>query len=386
LRILWLTQGVTGHDRRFTALLAGAGHDVRYLALDEVGEAPALPEGVRWEAWPERPTGNARTPEGAERLLGAFRRVLERVRPDAVHAGPVPTGGFLAALADVRPRVVMSWGSDVLVEAGQGPAWRDATHAALDGADRFVCDCHAVLRRAREYAAIGDGAVVLLPWGTDPARFHPADGPSALRAELLGEDADDAFLVLCTRSWEPVYGIDTMVEGFRRAWEKEPRLRLVLAGGGSLAGEVDRWIRGAGIADVVHRPGALGHDRLPEWFRAAELYASCAHSDGTSVSLLEAMASALPVLVTDIPSNREWVAPGENGWLAPSGDAAAVASALLEAAALDAASRRAIGRRNRAIVEARADWGVNGARLLDAYNALAAGEGGDGVLPPQARA
>jgi glycosyltransferase involved in cell wall biosynthesis len=376
LRILWLTQGATGHDRRFTALLAGAGHDVRYLALDEVGVAPALPDGVRWEAWEERPAGDARTPEGAERLLGAFRRVLERVRPDAVHAGPVPTGGFLAALADARPRVVMSWGSDVLVEAGQGPAWRFATHTALDGADRFVCDCRTVLFRAREYAAIGDGAVVLLPWGTDPARFHPALGPSALRVELLGEDADDAFLVLCTRSWEPIYGIDTMVEGFRRAWEKEPRLRLVLAGGGSLAGEVDRRIRGAGIANVVHRPGAIGHDRLPEWFRAADLYASCAHSDGTSVSLLEAMASALPVLVTDIPSNREWVAPGENGWLAPSGDAAAVAAALVEAAALDAASRRAIGRRNRAIVEARADWGVNGARLLEAYAALAAGEGG----------
>ncbi|HYR06792.1 MAG TPA: glycosyltransferase family 4 protein [Longimicrobium sp.] len=383
MRILWLTQGVTGHDRRFTTLLAGAGHDVRYLALDDVPDAP-LPEGVRREAWEERPAGDARTPEGAEALLPAFRRVLERVRPDAVHAGPVPTGGFLAALADVRPRLVMSWGSDVLVEAQQGPAWRFATHTALDGADRFVCDCHTVLFRAREYAAIADENVVMLPWGTDPARFHPADRPSALRAELLGEDADDAFLVLCTRSWEPVYGIDTLVEGFRRAWEKEPRLRLVLAGGGSLAGEVDGWIRDAGIADAVVRPGAIGHDRLPEWFRAADLYASCAHSDGTSVSLLEAMASALPVLVTDIPSNREWVEPGENGWLAPSGDAAAVASALVDAAALDAGGRRAIGRRNREIVEVRADWGVNGARLLEAYDALATVAGradADAVLP-----
>jgi L-malate glycosyltransferase len=373
VRILWLTQGVTGHDRRFTALLAGAGHDVRYLALDSFDAPPALPEGVTWEEWGARPAVDARTPEGAERLLGAFRRVLDRLRPDAVHAGPVPTGGYLAALADARPRLVMSWGSDVLVEAGQGPAWARATRAALAGADRFVCDCRAVLDRAREHAAIADGDVVMLPWGTDPARFRPADGPSALRAELLGADADDAFLVLCTRSWEPVYGIDTLVEGFRRAVAREPRLRLVLAGGGSLAGEVDRWIREAGIEDVVHRPGAIGHEGLPEWFRAADLYASCAHSDGTSVSLLEAMATALPVLVTDIPSNREWVAPGENGWLAPSGDAEAVAAALAEAAALDGAARREIGARNRAVVEARADWSVNGARLLEAYAALAAG-------------
>jgi glycosyltransferase involved in cell wall biosynthesis len=168
------------------------------------------------------------------------------------------------------------------------------------------------------------------------------------------------------------------VEGFRRAHGREPRLRLVLAGGGSLAPEVDRWIAEAGIAHAVHRPGALGHDALPEWFRAADLYASCAESDGTSVSLLEAMATGLPVLVTDFPSNREWVAPGENGWLAPVGDARAVAEALVQAAALDAEARDAIGRRNRAVVEARADWAVNSRALLAAYDALAAETDHDG--------
>lgn len=371
MRILWLTQGVTGHDRRFVALLAGAGHDVRYLALDEVPDAPALPPGVRWETWGSRPLVDARTPAGAAELLPAFQDVLDRVRPDVVHAGPVPTGGFLAALADARPRIVMSWGSDVLLEAEQGSEWRYATHTALDGADRFVCDCESVLFRAREYAAIAADRVVLIPWGTEPARFRPAEGASSIRAELFGGAGDGVFLVLCTRSWEPVYGIDTLIEGFRRAHAAEPRLRLVLAGGGSLAGDVDRWIREAGIEDAVIRPGAIGHDRLPEWFRAADLYASCAHSDGTSVSLLEAMATALPALVTDISSNHEWVTPGENGWLAAPGDAAAVADALLSAARMDGDARRRMGARNRAVVEARADWAVNGRVLLAAYDALA---------------
>lgn len=382
MRILWLTQGVTGHDRRFVSLLAGAGHDVRYLALDPVDGVPALPDGVTWETWGPRPDVDARTPDGAEALLPALRRVLDRVRPDVVHAGPVPTGGYLAALADARPRLVMSWGSDVLVDADEGREWRFATHTALDGADRFVCDCETVLFRAREYAAVRDAAVVMLPWGTDPARFRPAAGPSPLRAELLGADAEAAFLVLCTRSWEPIYGIDTLIDGFGRAHAADPRLRLVLAGGGSLAGPVDGWIRAAGVADAVLRPGALGHDALPEWFRAADLYASCAHSDGSSVSLLEAMASGLPVLATNLSSNHEWVVPGENGWLAPVGDGPGVAAALLEAAGMDGDARRAMGRRNRAVAEARADWGVNSRVLLDAYEALAVGA--EGTPPPLA--
>jgi glycosyltransferase involved in cell wall biosynthesis len=367
MRILWLTERVTGHDRRFTALLAGAGHEVHYLALSVPDELPPpkLPPGVVWVSWGERPVADVLTPASAVAMLLALRQVLERVRPDVVHAGPVPTGGLLAALAGVRPLVVMSWGSDVLVDAERGPEWAQATESALRAADRFVCDCDAVLDRARRFAPIPDAAVIQLPWGTDPVRFAPAAGPAALRGRIGAGPLD--FVVLCTRSWEPIYAIDTLLEGFRRARDVEPALRLVLLGGGTLAPDVHRWIDEAGLCDAVHLPGPVSHDVLPDWFRSADLYASCARSDGTSVSLLEAMATGLPVLVTDIPSNREWVVPGENGWLAAPRDPASVADALVQASRLGLDERTAMGRRNRRIVEERADWKRNGQLLLDAY-------------------
>lgn len=367
MRILYLTQGLTGHDRRFAALLTEAGHRVHYLALDDVPAAP-LPDGVRWEAWPARPAADPRTPEGARALAPALREVLARVRPDAVHAGPVQTAGLAAALAGARPRVVMSWGSDVLVDADRDGGWAAATRQALADVDGFACDCRTVLERARHFAPIADERVALFPWGTDLQRFSP--GPSPLCERLAG-GRPDAFVVLCTRAWEPIYGIDTLVRGFADARSKEPRLRLVLLGGGSLAARVDSWIREAGIDDAVLRPGPVGHDALPDWFRAADLYASCAHSDGTSVSLLEAMATALPVLVTDIPSNREWVTVGENGWLAAVGDADAVANALLDAARTAEGERAAIGARNRRVVEERADWPRVARPLLELYHRLA---------------
>lgn len=370
MRILYLTQGVTGHDRRWVALLAGAGHRVHYLALDDVPAAP-LPDGVVWEEWPVRPAGDARTPEGARAVAPALRQVIGRVRPGAVHAGPVQTGGLAAAVAGARPRIVMSWGSDVLVDADRGEPWAAATREALADADGYVFDSRTVLERARAFAPIADDRVALLPWGTDLARFTP--GPSPLRERLAGGRAD-AFVVLCTRSWEPIYGMDTLVAGFANAWRREPRLRLVLPGGGSLAPALDGWIRDAGVEDAVLRPGPVGHDELPDWFRAADLYASCAHSDGSSVSLLEAMATGLPVLVTDTPANREWVAVGENGWLAAVGDAHAVADALLAAAQTSGAKRAAIGARSRRVVEERADWPRVARPLLELYARMAAAD------------
>jgi glycosyltransferase involved in cell wall biosynthesis len=368
MRILYLTQGVTGHDRRWASLLAGAGHQVHYLALDDAPDAP-LPDGVRREAWPARPSADARTPEGARALVPALREVIDRVRPDAVHAGPVHTGGYAAALAGARPRIVMSWGSDVLMDADRGESWAAATREALANADGYVFDCRTVLERARAFAPIADDRVALLPWGTDLARFTP--GPSPFREQLTGGRAD-AFVVLCTRSWEPIYGMDTLVAGFARARAEEPRLRLALPGGGSLAAELDGWIRDAGVEDAVLRPGPVDHAALPDWFRAADLYASCAYSDGSSISLLEAMATGLPVLVTDIPSNREWVTVAENGWLAARGDVGLVADALIVTAQMPAEARAAMGARNRSVVEERADWPRVARPVLEMYERMAA--------------
>lgn len=367
MKVLWLTQGVTGHDRRFTSLLTGAGHQVPYLALDPAPEPPRLAAGVEWVPWPERPAGDLRTPQEVRAAVDPFRRLLERLRPDVVHAGPVPTAGFLAASAGARPLVVMSWGSDLLVDAGRSAEWREASGSALEAADIFVCDADAVLARAEAFADLSGKRIVQLPWGTDLQRFTPAGSPSPVRVELgWGQN----FVVLSTRSWEPIYGVEVLLEAFRSAVERTPRLRLLLIGDGSLRPAVDGFLHKHGLQELVHTPGAVSHEVLPEWFRAADIYASCAFSDGTSVSLLEGMASGLPVLVTDIPSNREWVAPGENGWLAPSHDARAVAAAMEEAAALPASALEEIGARNRRVARARADWEANGARLIEAYDGL----------------
>ena len=258
----------------------------------------------------------------------------------------------------------MSWGSDLLLDAERdiGVAW--AARFALEHARHLVCDATAVREKARRLAGVADARVVQFPWGIDTNRYRPGPDASGLRDRLGWHDAT---VVISTRSWAPVYGVDVAVRAFARAHRERPDLRLLLVGDGPLAGEVDRAIEEEGVASAVHRPGRVGQDRLPDLFRAADLYLSCAESDGTSISLLEAMGTGLPVVVTDAPGNREWVGP-VGGRLAPAGDAAAFAHALLDLAASDVAEA-ALANRQRVLD--RADWDANVQRLLKAYRECA---------------
>jgi L-malate glycosyltransferase len=75
--------------------------------------------------------------------------------------------------------------------------------------------------------------------------------------------------------------------------------------------------------------GQVGQRDLPRWYHMADIYISPSHVDGSSVSLLEALACGLPCLVSDIPGNKEWVEEGVNGWLFRDGDVDDLAEKIL---------------------------------------------------------
>ncbi|MGW8249495.1 MAG: glycosyltransferase family 4 protein, partial [Anaerolineales bacterium] len=146
---------------------------------------------------------------------------------------------------------------------------------------------------------------------------------------------------------------------------------LVMLGGGSQAELLRQILQRGGVLERVHFPGQISQAELPRYYRSSDLYVSASHSDGTSISLLEAMACGRPMIVSDIPGNREWVEPGSNGWLFPDGDPDALAEALL-----NAVERRAelpdMGDAARRVAEERADWKANFQHLLRAYDRVLA--------------
>jgi len=366
MRILYFSRSYTTHDRRFLTELAASPHEIWYLRLENDTiryEVQAVPEGVR-ELSPLGGGERVSVPELWIRLVPRLEVVLDQVQPDLVHAGPVQSCAFLTALTGFHPLLAMSWGSDLLVDAGRDDFWAWMTRYALHRADILATDCTEVSDAAYRIASVEGNRIVQFPWGVDTQVFRQGTDMLRLRSRPGWENS---VIVISTRSWEPNFGVLQLLNGFQLAHSRDPRLRLVLMGDGSQRLEVDRLILNCDIAEDVWRPGTVEHEKLPEYFRAADIYASFTYSDGSSVSLLEAMATGLPVIATDRASNREWIADGSNGRLVPFGNAQAMAAALLDLASMTPDSRRVINARNRTVIEQRADWKLNVGRLFEAY-------------------
>lgn len=356
-RILYFTRDYTTHDHRFLSALAKTEHRVFYMQLERRGHAlddrpiPAEIELVSWKGG----TRHATWRDGP-RLLIDLRRVIREVQPDLIQAGPLQRSAFLAALTGFEPLLSMSWGYDLIHDAGTNALWAWATRYTLHRSAVMVGDSGIIRKLANRYG-MPDGRIVTFPWGADLECYTPGPDPGRKQS----------FTLLSTRGWEPIYGVDVIARAFVRASRQCPELRLVMLGNGSQAAELRRIFQQGGAHEMVLLPGQISQADLPRYYRSSDLYISASHSDGTSISLLEAMACSRPAIVSDIPGNREWVRPGVNGWLFADGSAEALSEAILNAVS-QRSQLPAMGRSARRIAEERANWKENFQHLLKAYD------------------
>jgi glycosyltransferase involved in cell wall biosynthesis len=363
VRVLYFTRDHSAHDYRFLAALSGTVHEIFFLSLEQgefQREHRPIPQGIQSLSWPgDKRDFQLQDAWGWARDL---RKILLDVKPDLVHAGPLQKTAFLTSLTDFHPLVGMSWGSDLLMDAESSEQMHQVTRRTLERTDVLLADCQAVLDKAVQFDFPPE-RVVVFPWGVDLDLFSPGSAAD-FRRELSWEDP---FVVLSSRSWEPLYGVDELLRGFVKAAREIPDLRLIMLGSGSQAGLLQSILLDAGMNERVYFGGQVDPDKLTRFYQASDLYISASQSDGSSVSLMEALACGLPALVSDIPGNREWVTPGDQGWLFPVGDEQAIFEGIVRAYhGRDTLEKLSTAARKKA--EMKADWSKNFPRLLEAFD------------------
>lgn len=367
MRILYFSRDYSTHDHRFLSALAETEHDIGFLRLErserQLEERP-LPANVRHIHWKGgRSIPRLRDGPG---LLISLLKVVHSFKPDLIQAGPIQRTAFLVALSGFHPLVTMSWGYDLLMDVYKGPTWEWSTRFTLKHSDAFVGDCSVIRDLAINYGMAPE-RITTFPWGVNIDKFTPAEEKSQIYIRKRHGWGDGIFVILSTRGWSGIYGVEDLAKAFVIAAKQRPGLRLLMLGGGPLAQRIRMIIQEGGVSELVHFPGQISQDKLADYYRAADLYVSTSHSDGTSISLLEALSSGTPVLVTDIPGNKEWIQnPGEVGWLFGDGEVDQLVQGILHAYD-NRQHLPTMGQAARKLAVNRANWKENFPGLLKAY-------------------
>ncbi len=371
MKILYFSRDYSPHDERFLTALGQTAHEVYFLRLAPSREID-LPAGIIEVRFAPASSGGAASEASR---VDELNEILTALKPDVLHAGPLHGPAHLAALSGFSPLASMSWGADILHDAEVNPDDRRRIGQTLRRSTVFIGDNLAVVEKAVSEYGFPPERIFRFPWGVDLAHFSPT-GHSLLREQLGWHDN---FVFLSNRSFEDIYGVDVMLRAFIEAEKHAPEIRLLLYGKGSREEEIRRMAENAGIGSKIHFGAFVGRADLPASYNAADVFLSASHCDGSSVSLLEALACGKPVIVSDIPGNREWVNKGENGWIFHDGDSREMAALML--AATRVPNLAEMCEKSRLLAEDKADWTRNFPVLLEAYGKacelhLPAGSGG----------
>ena len=380
MNILYLSDILNVHDERLLSQFRAAGHTVTLLTFFH--RAPELPKFVTEMGLNIIHEKYATYPDGAGasrwRLIRAveYRRdearaclkikeVMRRNRFDVVFANWALTSGYVAAHALAKPLCLFPWGSDILVWPKLHRGFAERATKALRTADLVVCNSKTAAEEAKRLARLRPDTVEVLPIELDGGKFEPRPRNDALRAQW---GIADKTVIISTRPLKEMYDHPTLLAALSKPGME--KFAVALVGEGNLRADLEKRAADLKVADRVKFIGMVDNEKIPDHLAAGDIYVTCSRSDSASLGLLEAMASGLPVVASDIPANREWIADGQSGWVFPGGNSEALSKVLIKAAESEQ-NRQEVALRGRAIALARADARKNFPRLLARIETLA---------------
>ncbi|MBA4175607.1 MAG: sugar transferase [Leptothrix sp. (in: Bacteria)] len=294
-------------------------------------------------------------------------RLFRRLRPDIVHTRNLAAleAQLAAWLAGVPGRVHGEHGRDVEDVDGTSRRHMLMRRAYRPFTQRQIALGQDLASYTRDKVGVPADRLHSIYNGVDTTRFAPAVRRQALAGSPFNDPA--LWLIGTVGRMRTVKAQPLLAQAFVQAVQLQPtlreRVRLVLVGDGPLRASCEAILQAAGMADLAWLPGERAD--VPDVMRSLDCFALPSLAEGISNTILEAMASGLPVLATRVGANAELVQDGSTGLVVPPNDPAALANGIVRLAQ-DGAGAAAMGRKGRVVAERQFSLPV----MVQAYQAV----------------
>lgn len=299
------------------------------------------------------------------RVLPFVRRLIRSMQADIVHAHYATSYALVGALTQFRPFVISVWGSDVFEFPNLSFLHKKLLKYNLSKANRILSTSYVMARETEKYTSKN---VVVTPFGIDLDVFKKEQSKRVLFPH-------DTIVIGTIKCFEPVYGIDYLIDAFALLCDKHPQmsLRLLLVGDGTSLSVSKEKVAAMGLQAKVVFVGEVSFSEVAFYHNNIDIFAALSLQESFGVAVVEAGATETPVVVSDAGGLPEVVEDGVSGLVVPKANAHAAFLAM-EKLVLDPGARLAMGKKARERAARYYNWDFNVIQMIDIYKEVLHGE------------
>ncbi|MCH7505513.1 glycosyltransferase [PVC group bacterium] len=289
-------------------------------------------------------------------------KIIKMSHIDIIHAHWIYPSGLIARILKRLTRVPF-------VLTSHGTDWRMGhknkiikrlTYHIFRQAKLLTVVSEVMLKKLNEFGDLKHKSI-FFPDGIDTHTFKPIFQETGAPEKKIK--------IISTRNFYPIYQVHLLLNMLPALLRAFPSIELTLIGSGPLQREYTDFIQKKNLKDHVRLLGPIQHSEMPRYLHQSNIYVSTSPYDGTSVSLLEAMACGCYPVVTKIPENSCWITHGLNGCLFDSNNPESLEKTL----SLAVSSKEqwsSAKKTNWDIIQHKADWNNHITKLTSAYSEL----------------
>jgi glycosyltransferase involved in cell wall biosynthesis len=316
MRICFISHGQFTHIGAYLDYFKAAGHTVSFISLSPTHERGVPTYNTGFGTKYSASKGKWKYPLSALRS----RWLIKKLKPDIVHAHYATSGGLASLVCGFHPIVVTVHGSDLMLGM-KSRVWKRLLPVIFNNAD-CINTVSDALKDMTLQLGVPLNKIQTLTLGIDTNKFY--------FSEHLPISKGQPLQLICTRQMEKHYGHTTIIKALGILKRHGIDFHITFVGEGSQKNELERLVKNGDLADRAYFLGTIDNYQLPEILHKNDVYLSASLRDGTSLSLLEAMATGIFPVVSNIKANSAWIRHGKDGFLHEVGNADDLANCILQ--------------------------------------------------------
>ncbi|MBL7932740.1 MAG: glycosyltransferase family 4 protein [Bacteroidia bacterium] len=292
------------------------------------------------------------------KYVNVLKKIIKHFKPDILHAHYATSYGLVGALTGFHPFVISSWGTDVMKFPNKNFVAKSILKYNFKNADMLCATSHTI----SEYIGkITRKKVEVVPFGINSEQFKPA------KVDSLFKEQD--YVIGTVKPMEKLYNQDILIDAFAVLKPKYPHIKLLLVGNGTIEDKLKEKAKALNLENEIVFTGRIPFAEVNKYYNMMKIMVNISEYESFGVSVVEAMACEIPVIVTNVGGLKEVVKDDSVGLKIDLPNVEQTVAAL-ERLINDKELYHQIAVNSRKHVLANYEWQLNLASMIDLYNQL----------------